>query len=109
MDCARAESVTQYAVVERCRGLVESRRRGDPKKPDEAFSELDISTLLKFDDSWDDPGSDLRLAPEATFLIGSGILWDLVNPDEVKVPSQIVGRDSSFPKGIHILRTYSHR
>lgn len=67
------------------------------------FPGSDVATLLKFDDSWDDPGSDMRLAPEASFLIGSGLLWDLVNPDHVHVPNAIVSRGTSFPKGIHII------
>jgi len=100
--CARVSNTAIFDVIQRCRSLVEARRIDHSKSPDIVYSESDIATLTEFDDSWDDSGSNLRLAPEASFLIGAGILWDLITLDLIQIPAAIISRGSSVPKGDHV-------
>lgn len=99
--CGREEQQDIASTIQRCREMVNSRRHRHSKEPAEQFSGSDIGTLFELDDSWDDPGSGLRLAPEAMFLIGAGILWDLIPLDMVDVPSSAVRKTTSSPKGTH--------
>ena len=87
-------------LLEKCREVVHSRRvdHSKPGPPQYVLSKSDTATLLQLEDSWDDPGSDLRLAPEVRFLIGAGILWDLIDVNYVKDRATIVSRGSS-PEG----------
>lgn len=96
--CAKVEDQDLASTFQRCRSMIDSRRLNHSKEPDERFSESDIITLLQFDDSWDDSG--LRLAPQAMFLIGAGVMWDLISPEVLHLPSTIVSRGTSNPKGI---------
>lgn len=98
--CAKIEDHEIYALVEKCRKMVHARRIDHSKVPDKALSKVEIVLLLQYVDSWDDPGSPLRLAPEASFLIGAGILWDLIDVDHVQVRPTIVSRGTVSPKGI---------
>jgi len=102
-SCARLANTAIYDVIRRCRSLVEARRIDHSKSSDIVYSESDTATLMEFDDSWDDSGSNFRLAPEATFIIGAGILWDLIKLDQIQIPSTIISRGSSFPKGVYVL------
>lgn len=97
--CAKEEQPDIACTIQRCRAIVDSRRHRHSKVPTEGFSTSDIDMLKDFDDSWDDPGSGLRLAPEAMFLIGAGILWDLIPLDMIDIPSSAVSKVTSSPKG----------
>jgi hypothetical protein len=98
--CARVENEDLASTFQRCRSMIDSRRLNHSKEPDEHFSESDIGTLLQFDDSWDDIESGLCLAPQAMFLIGAGVLWDLIPLELLHLPSTIVSRGTSNPKGV---------
>ena len=41
----------------------------------------------------------MRLAPEVLFLIGAGVLWGLIDPNQVEVRPTVVGRGSSSFEG----------
>ena len=86
------------AVISRCRDLVHDRRLNHVNPPTATFSKSDIAALLALQDSWDDPGSALRLAPEVAFLIGAGIEWDLVEAKDFQLTSTLVsGRGTGAP------------
>ena len=95
---AGLEDQSVVALFEKCRAMIEACRRYSTS-PD-MLSESETATLLQYEDSWDDPGSNLRLAPQALFLIGAGIMWGLINIDHIHLPSSIVSRGTSYPKGI---------
>jgi len=49
---------------------------------------------------WDDPGSELRLASLRMFLIGAGLVWDLLDINHIPVPTSIVSRGPTSPDGL---------
>jgi len=56
--------------------------------------------VLELTDSWDDPGSELRLAPLAMFLIGAGLVWGLLDINHIPVQTNIVSRGPTSSDGI---------
>jgi len=105
--CAEAEGRTVLVQrFEKCRNLVNARRLCSNSPPDETFSEADVRVLLEYDESWESEGSGLRLAPEALFLIGAGLLWDLADPHHLSVPPTVVGRGSSSIEGRMVHKPY---
>jgi serine/threonine protein kinase len=93
-SCAATQNPNLLAIVSRCRQMIHDRRLNHAGEPTQTFSESDINVLLDYQDSWDDTGSALRFAPEVAFLIGAGILWDLIDIKQVQVPSTVVTRDT---------------
>jgi len=105
--CAEAEGRTVLVQrFEKCRNLVNARRLCSNSPPDETFSEADVRVLLEYDESWESEGSGLRLAPEALFLIGAGLLWGLADPHHLSVPPTVVGRGSSSIEGRMVHKPY---
>jgi len=105
--CAEAEGRTILLErLQKCRKLVDARRLCPDSPPDETFSEADVRVLLEYDESWESEGSGLRLAPEALFLIGAGLLWDLADPHHLEVPPTVVGRGSSSIEGRMVCNSY---
>ena len=97
--CANVEDRAVASTFERCRAMIDSRRLSHSREPDECFSESDVNILLQFDDSWDDLDSGLRLAPQAMFLIGAGVMWDLIPVEMIQLSPTIVSRGTTNPKG----------
>src|SRR5271169_7137685 len=98
--CAEAEGKGSISdLLERCREKVQHCRISPDSPPKSTFSKLETSQLLEYGESWESEGSGLRLAPEVTFLIGAGLLWDLIDPHFVQVSSTVVGRGSSSIEG----------
>ena len=94
---AQFEDQSVIKLFKKCHAMVEACRRHSAS-PD-MLSESETVTLLQHEESWDDPESNLRLAPQALFLIGAGIMWGLINVDHIHLPSSIVSRGTSYPKG----------
>jgi serine/threonine protein kinase len=91
------------AVISRSRQLVADRRlnRSSSPKPKEKIEKSDIEVLMDLRNSWDESGSGFRLAPEASFLVGAGIFWDLMDVNDVQVSSNVVSRGFESKDGIH--------
>jgi hypothetical protein len=104
-SCTKTEDQATYALLEKCRSMVSSYRRdeAEPRSADFKFSRADTDALLQFEDSWDDPGSPLRLAPQVNFLIGAGIFWDLIDVTQVQIRSVVVSRGTTSPEGNALL------
>jgi len=98
-SCVKMEDHAVASTFQRCRSMIDSRRLDHTKEPGECFSESDICTLMGFDDSWDDFDSGLCLAPQAMFLIGAGVMWDLIPFELLHLPATIVSRGTTNPKG----------
>ena len=86
-------------LLSRSRQLIHNRRRNHSAPPNEKFRPEDVKTLIGLRDSWDDAGSDLRLAPEVSFLLGAGIYWDLVDINDAQVAYSVVGRGTGPREG----------
>lgn len=97
--CAKIEDQAIHTLVAKCRKMIHARRVDHSKPPETLLSESDVILLLHYMDSWDDPGSTLRLAPEVCFLIGAGILWEIIDADLVRVGPTVIGRETRSPKG----------
>lgn len=70
--------VSLMSVIEKCRASVHARRLDHHPPPvlEQKLSRDEALTLLHYEDSWDDDRP--ILGPEVSFLIGAGILWDLI-------------------------------
>ena len=86
-------------LLSRSRQLIHNRRRNHSTPPKDKFRPEDVKVLIDLRDSWDDTGSDLRLAPEVSFLLGAGIYWDLVDINDAQVPCSVVGRGAGPREG----------
>jgi hypothetical protein len=73
--CAKIENLAAASIIDKCRSLIDARRieKDKSKEAQNMFSISDTKTLLELDDLWGCPESNLRLAPQASFLIGAGI------------------------------------
>ena len=87
-------------MLERLRKLIHVRRLEHSKPPDVVLSEDETRTVLERTFSWDDPGSELRLAPLSMFIIGAGLVWDLLDINHIPVPTSIVSRGPTSPDGL---------
>lgn len=96
--------------LQRCQDKMEERNIGlwqqnSPQRvrepaSDTSLTKAEVRKILQWKDSWDDPGSDLRLAPECMFILGAGILWDIVDIRHIPIESNHVSRDTNSPDGI---------
>lgn len=94
-DSTAKEKVGKDVVLDllsRSRQLIHNRRRDHSTPHHDKISQEDVNTLIGLRDSWDEAGSDLRLAPEVSFLLGAGIYWNLVDVNNAQVPYSVVGR-----------------
>ena len=100
-SCAKIENLEAASVIEKCRLLIDACRTGKDSSngSENTYSVSDTNILLELDDSWDGPESILRLAPQASFLIGAGIFWGLINLDHIQLPDMFVSRGTSSAKG----------
>lgn len=100
-SCTKVEDQATYTLLEKGRSMISSCRRDEtePRSPNFKFSQEDTAALLQFEDSWDEPGSPLRLAPQVNFLIGAGIFWDLIDVTRVQIRSVVVSRGTTSPEG----------
>lgn len=95
-------------LLEKGRNAIDARRRGQSTSIS-VLTREDVADLLAFENSWDDvesldpdneSGSLLRLAPQVKFLLGAGILWEVIDVDHVRVRPTIVSRGTNSLKGI---------
>lgn len=100
-SCARVQDEGLFVLLKKCREMVHSCRQDSAKSQASGpvLSESDIAILLLYEDSWDDIGSNLRLAPETSFLLGAGIFWNFIDTENVEVPHTRVSRTTASPKG----------
>jgi hypothetical protein len=56
-----------------------------------------IDKLLKLEGLGDDQKT--KLLPQVNFIIGAGVLYNLINLDFLKVPLEIVSRRTTSPEG----------
>lgn len=89
-------------LLSRSRKLVDDRRRNHSTPVKEKFMKNDIKALVDLRDSWDEPDSNLRLAPEVSFLLGAGIYWGLIDVNDAQVPFSVVGRGTGPRDGISL-------
>jgi hypothetical protein len=94
---AQLEDKSVFALFEKCRQMIEACRQS-AKNPG-LLTKSEVETLLEHEDSWDEPDIDLRLAPQALFLIGTGVMWGIIDIDHIHIPSTIISRTTSNPKG----------
>ena len=86
-------------LLSRIRKLLHDRRRNHSYPPKEKFMKEDVKALVDLRGSWEDPGSDLRLAPEVSFLLGAGVYWDLMDVNDAQAPFSVVGRGTGLLEG----------
>lgn len=91
-SCAR--NTPHDEAISRTRELIDERRldHTSPRKLKHKIQKADVDVLVGLRDSWDEGGLGFQFAPEVSFLIGAGILWDLIDVNDVQVSSSIVGR-----------------
>lgn len=64
------------------------------------LSEDETQQILQSVESWDEPGSRLRLGPECMFIIGAGLVWDLIDINHVPAQASHVSREIVSTEGI---------
>jgi len=103
-SCARANYSSDGILerLSRTRKLVDDRRRNHAEPPKEKLHNEEVKALVDLRGSWDESGSDLRLAPEISFLLGAGIYWDLIDVNAADVSIGVVGRGTGRREGFHL-------
>jgi hypothetical protein len=94
----KARANLSLALLSRCRQPVDDCRRNHSTPPKEKLAKEDVTSLIDLQDSWDERGSDLRLAPEVSFLLG--IYWGLIDVNDAQVPFSVVGRGTGTRNGM---------
>lgn len=93
-------------LLEKGRTAIEACRAG-VTLPISVFSKDETAQILAFENSWDDfkavdgesGESHLRLAPQVKFLLGAGILWGMIDVENVHVRATIVSHGTTSLKG----------